>query len=110
MSQTATPPDDIAFVLALPPDRQAAVFAALVRRLGGDKPTAALAVTDPDGQPLGTVIPPLSREQFRTLVDSLAPNMPPISNRPLPPGIDLGDPDNWATDEELDALTEQARA
>jgi len=94
-SPTTTPPvaDDIAFVLGLPADRQSAVFAALVRHLAHD------------GQRTG-----VRADWFRSLVDALTPDMPEFVSRPLPPDIDPSDPDNWATNEELDALTAKARA
>lgn len=110
MSQTATPPvaDDIAYVLGLPADRQSAVLSALVKHLTGDRAGAAIPIAA-DGHQVGTYLPALNAADFRTLVDALTPAMPPISHRSLPPNLDPTDPDNWATDEELDALTAQVR-
>ena len=111
MSQSATPPvaDDIAFVLGLPADRQSAVLSALVKHLTGNRAGAAIPIAA-DGHRVGTYLPTLNAVDFRTLVDALTPAMPPISHRPLPPDLDPADPDNWAADEELDALTAQVRA
>jgi hypothetical protein len=101
MSNPTTTPsaaDDIAYVLGLPVDRQSAVCAALLRHLAKDGKRAGVSETGG------------SAGWLRSLVDALKPEMPERVNRPLPPDIDPSDPNNWATNEELDALTAAARA
>ena len=108
MSQTVTPPvaDDIAFVLGLAADRQSAVLSALVNHLTGGRVGAAIPITA-DGHRVGTFVPVADIARYQAFLDSLPPHLHEKMTRPLPPDFD---PTDWATDEELDALTAQVRA
>lgn len=106
---TTTPPvaDDIAFVLGLPADRQSAVFAALVRRMTGGQPSAAIPVTDPDGQRFGTFLPDAEVARHRAFLDGLPPHLREKLTRPWPSDFD---PDDSFTLEELAAMRAKGRA
>ncbi len=108
MSNPTTTPsaaDDIAYVLGLPPDRQSAVFAALVRQLSGDRPEPVIQVTAADGRPVGHFHP--HAPDLLAVVAGLSPEEQARMLAPLPDDID---PDDSFTFEELAALRADAAA
>lgn len=107
-SPTPAPPvaDDVAFVLGLPADRQSVVFAALVRQLSGDKPGAAIPVTGPNGNWAGTYLPNEEVAGLEALLRGLSPEARARFLRPLPPDFD---PDDYLSDEEMEAIRTETR-
>jgi len=107
-SPTTTPPvaDDIAYVLGLPADRQSAVLSALVRQLSGERTGAAIPVTAADGNRAGTYLPNEDVAGLEALLRGLSPEARARFLRPLPPDFD---PDDYLSDEEMEAIRAETR-